>query len=329
LPDRPQVAFVTNNAADFWSIVHAGAKKAAARFDVDLFYRRPSQGTVAAQKRVIDSLLVRGVQAVSVSVIDPKNQRRYLNLVAAKAKLIAVDNDADKTKRLLYIGTDNYKAGRTVGRLIKKSLPRGGTLAIFVGMIEPLNARQRWHGVLDELAGLPRDVPDDGPHATGEWYGKYRLIGVGPDRLPFTDGALPKRAKERADDVLVQHAAEKDLCLVGLWAYNPPAIYAAVQAQHLEGKVHIVGFDEDEQTLLGIERGHIAATVVQNPYKFGYRSVEIMSKLVRGKTLERALKETKEPTADLANKRLYIPERVVTRDNVVAFRRQLNELRGN
>lgn len=306
---RPQVAFVSNNAADFWSIAHAGAKKAAADFDVDLFFRRPSLGTVAAQKRIIDSLLVRGVQAVSVSVIDPVNEGRYLDLVAAKAKLIAVDNDAPNTDRLLYIGTNNYKAGRTLGKLVKeKVMPQGGTVAIFVGMIEPLNARERWQGALDELAG------PSGPR--GEWYGKYRLVGVGPGRLPFTDGALQKRAKERADDVLVQLAGEKDVCLIGLWAYNPPAIYAAVQAQHLAGKVHIVGFDEDATTLLGIERGDIAGTVVQDPYNFGYKSVQVMSRLVRGESVRIP-----------ADRHIDIPERVITRENVVAFRRQLDALR--
>ena len=43
--------------------------------------------------------------------------------------LITMDNDADKTGRLCYIGIDNYEAGKAVGRLVKKALPNGGTVA--------------------------------------------------------------------------------------------------------------------------------------------------------------------------------------------------------
>jgi ribose transport system substrate-binding protein len=309
-PARVSVAFVSNNTAEFWSIAHAGAKKAAADYDVDVYFRRPSTGTAAIQKRLIDALLVRGVHGIAVSVIDPVNQARFLNQVAAKVPLICVDNDAPNTDRLCYIGTNNYKAGRALGRLVKeRAMPQGGTVAIFVGMIEPLNARERWQGVLDELAG------PGGPK--GEWYGKYRLHGVGPGRLPFTDGASPKRAKERADDVLVQLKGEKDLCLIGLWAYNPPAIYAAVKAQGLAGTVHIAGFDEDETTLLGIQNGDIAGTVVQDPYNFGYRSVELMARLARG-----------EHPPLPADGKIDIPERVITRENVEAFHRKLDELTG-
>ena len=73
-----------------------------------------------------------------MSVINPKDQSGYLDEVANKVPLICQDNDAPQTKRLAYIGTDNYKAGRAAGRLVKEALgDAGGTVVIFVGSLEP------------------------------------------------------------------------------------------------------------------------------------------------------------------------------------------------
>ena len=67
--------------------------------------------------------------------------------------LITQDNDAPRTRRKLYLGTDNYEAGKAVGKLVKEAMPEGGTIAIFVGQPDPINAKERRQGVLDELAG--------------------------------------------------------------------------------------------------------------------------------------------------------------------------------
>src|SRR5207244_12670282 len=103
--------------------------------------------------------------------------------------------------------------------------------------------------------------------------GKDELAGT------YYDGARRDKSKENAADVLTKLAGKPNLCLIGLWAYNPPAILSAVTDAGKQGKVHIVGFDEDEATLRGIKEGHIHATVVQQPFLFGYESVKLMTDL--------------------------------------------------
>ena len=79
--------------------------------------------------------------------------------------------------------------------------------------------------------------------------------------------------------MLTDLADEKNLCLIGLWAYNPPAILTAVKDKDKLGKVKIVGFDENDVTLRGVADGHIHGTVVQNPFEFGYESVKLMAQI--------------------------------------------------
>jgi ribose transport system substrate-binding protein len=269
---KPKVAFVSNNANDFWTIAEAGCRKAEADLgSVEVIFRKPPLGTPADQKEIIDTLVVQGVSAIAISVNNPANQTEYLNRIGGQVPLITVDNDAPDSKRLCYIGTDNYEAGKALGQLLKEAMPGGGTIAMFVGFIEPLNARQRKQGVLDELAGKK--------DAEGPTYGKYKLHGSA-----FTDEQDLRKAKENALNVLNALQGEKDVCLVGLWAYNPPAMLSAWKDFTGPNKqsVRMVGFDENPETLKGVEEGHIYGTIVQNPFGFGYDSVKMMAALVKG-----------------------------------------------
>src|SRR4051812_9109391 len=91
---KPKVAFVSNNNAPFWKIAQAGASRAAEETGVELVYRMPDKGDVGTQKEVIDTVVNQGIKAIAISVIDPKNQKEYLDEVAGRVSLLAVDNDA-------------------------------------------------------------------------------------------------------------------------------------------------------------------------------------------------------------------------------------------
>ncbi|HEV3203489.1 MAG TPA: substrate-binding domain-containing protein, partial [Gemmataceae bacterium] len=150
---RIKVGFVSNNIAEFWNIAEAGTRKAAGELGVEVLFRRPKTPTAATQKEIIEDLLTQGVQALAVSVIDPDNQRDFLDQIADRVPLITQDNDAPQSKRKCYIGTDNYEAGKAAGQMVQEVMPQGGTIGIFVGQPDPINARQRRQGVLDQLAG--------------------------------------------------------------------------------------------------------------------------------------------------------------------------------
>ena len=315
-PAKTKVAFVTNNPESFWSIAEAGTKKAAAEEDVEVLFKMPSIGDAAKQKEIIDTVLGQGIKALAVSVIEPENQRDYLNDISKKVPLLTQDNDAPDTQRKCYIGTDNYKAGKAAGQLVKEAMPDGGVIVIFVGDIKPINARLRRQGLLDELAGVK--------DAEGKQYGKYRLIDTITDQ---PDGA--SECKRKAIDQLTRAELQKEkhICLIGLWAYNPPMIRSAVLDMAKErldhGEIKIVGFDEDTSTLQGIADGSIYGTVVQQPFVFGYEAVKMMAAIARGDN-------SKVP----ANGLRYVPHRVITKEGgkdrmpVEKFRKELEELLG-
>lgn len=291
-PERRTVAFVTNNAAEFWTIARKGVDKAAAERSNVTFEFRLGDGTAAEQKRIVDDLLAKGVAGIAISPVDPANQTAMLNDAAGRALVFTHDSDAPESKRECYVGTDNVAAGRQAGELIKSALPAGGKIAIFVGKLDARNAQERLQGIKEAIAGTKIEIIDT-----------------------RTDDTDQVRAKANVSEMLVAHADVA--ALVGLWSYNGPAILNAVRDAGKVGQVKIIAFDEDDETLTGVKAGAIVGTVVQQPFEFGYQSMTLLAKALEG-----------DRSGIPANRQVIVPTMVVRADNVDDFRTKLNALRG-
>lgn len=136
--------------------------------------------------------------------------------------------------------------------------------------------------------------------------GNYIILDT---RTDLTDRA---RAKQNVEDALISYPEIAGL--VGLWAYNGPAMLSAVKDAGLEGKVQIISFDEEEDVLQGIIDGEVYGTVVQQPFEFGYHSVRILAGLARGD--DSVLPE---------DGNYEIPVMQIRRDNVEEFWAELRE----
>ena len=292
-PENLRLAFVTNNSSDFWTIARKGTQKADNELaDVTVDFRIPSEGTAADQKRLLDDLIAAGVQGIAVSPVDPENQTQSINEAAKRVLLVTQDSDAPKSDRAFYVGTDNVAAGRLAGDLIKEALPQGGKIMVFVGKLDARNAQERLQGIKEKLEGS-----------------NVQIIDV------RTDDTDRVRAKANASDTLVNHSDVG--ALVGLWSYNGPAILGAVKDANKIGQVRIIAFDEEDETLAGVKEGAIYATVVQQPFEFGYQAIRMMRDFLKG-----------EKSAIPASKQVFIPTLVVKKDTVEEFTNKINQLRG-
>ena len=296
---KKKVAFVSNGVASFWTIAAAGVKAAGEKFGVDAQTLMPVEG-IGDQKRMIEDLLTKGVDGIAVSPIDPANQTELLNNAAKRAKLITHDSDAPSADRLVYIGMDNYKAGRLCGDLVREAMPKGGTVMIFIGRLEQDNAKRRRQGTIDAILGRPENPSNyDEPGKVLEANG-FKILGT------LTDQFDQARGKANAEDALAKYP---DLgCMVGLFAYNPPLMLEALTQAGKLNKVKVVAFDEDNATLDGIKKGTVHGTVVQNPYLYGYKSVEVLNEILKGNL-----------SVVPASKFIDIAARQIRKDNVDEF----------
>jgi ribose transport system substrate-binding protein len=292
---RPlKLAFVTNNSAEFWKIAEAGVRKYEQEAKVQVDVKLPTNATPEEQNQILENLASQGYDGIAVSVIAPGDQTPALDRIAAKTSLITFDSDAPSSKRLLYIGTNNFTAGKTLGERIVTLLPNGGKIAVFVGSFSADNAAQRLKGIEAAIAG--------------------HKIEIAEKREDNTDRA---KARSNVEDIV---NANHDLALVvGLWSYNGPAIAAALEGLGKKGKVLAAVFDEEDGTLDGIANGSIQASVVQKPFMFGYLSSKWLHDLA-----------TKHDSAVAAMPPSHIIDTgvdVIDKGNVAEFRTKLAEMK--
>lgn len=304
--DKPSVAYVTNGVASFWVIAEKGAQDGAAEFDANVNVIMPKD--VEDQKRKCEDLLARGIDGIAISPIDSNNQAALLKQISELTTLITHDSDAPDSDRLCYIGMDNYTAGRMCGALVKEALPDGGDIMIFVGRLGQENARLRRQGVIDELMDRSPDSSRyDQPGSPINEGGKYTVLDTRTDGFDFS------KAKAQAQDAISKYPNLKGM--VGLFAYNPPKILDAVREANKLEQIQVIGFDEEAETLQGIQDGEVYGTVVQNPYRYGLESVRVLAALARGD-------KSVIPEGGF----LDIPARQIRKDNVDEFRAELDRL---
>jgi ribose transport system substrate-binding protein len=288
------VAFITNATSDFWKIAHKGCEKADAELaDVTVAFKSTNTGAAKEQNGLIrDALDMDDADAIAISVIDPVGQKQVINDAAKRALVITQDSDAPDSDRALYLGADNHAAGRQAGELIKKALPQGGKIMVFVGKRDVQNARERFDGLKESLQGS-----------------KVEIIDL------LTDDADPGRARENAYETLKKYP---DIAgMVGLWSYNGPAILQALRPEGKAGQIKIVCFDDERATLAAIKDGAIFGTVAQQPFEYGYQAVQMAAKILRG-----------DRSAVPAGKTIVIPTVVIQKNNVDEYSKKLDQLLG-
>jgi len=300
--EKSDFAYVTNGVDPFWDLCAAGVRIAEKEFGVKCEVHMPTKGVVD-QKRILEAMVANGVKGIAVSPVDPDNQTGHLNEIAQVTKLITHDADAPESDRLVYIGTDNYKAGRALGQLVKEAIPDGGEVMIFVGRLEQLNARQRRQGVIDELLNRGHQtlgqVKFD--EVAKEFKGdKYTVLDT------RTDNFDKAKAKANAEDAITKY---KNLaCMVGLFAYNPPACIDAIREAGKLDQIKVCGFDEQESFLQAIKDGHAHGTISQQPWNYGYNSVKLLKSIMDGDT-----------SAIPENRFIDVGYKVITKANIDEF----------
>jgi ribose transport system substrate-binding protein len=283
-PKKLRLAFVANDANEYWAMAHLGCDFAARELgDVELEFRFPADRTAAAQQEILSDLVAHGVDGIAISPIDAGKQTDFLNTIAAGTLLVCADSDAENSKRTCYIGTDNVAAGSKAAEILKAALPQGGKVILLIGYPDAQNTKDRVQGIQSGLAGSTIQIIET-----------------------IADDHKSPIAQKNAQEALVKHP---DLAgMVGIYSYHGPAILTVVRGAGKAGQVKIVCFDEDSDTLAGIIAGDISGTIVQQPLAIGIQSILRMGKYLRGDKTQ------------LAGGKIFSPLRVLTtKDEVVAF----------
>lgn len=300
--DVKRFVFVTNGDDPFWDACNAGLAAGAKQLGLEAKGLRvvmeKNNGTAQGQ---IEKLRQFGSQSdiagVAISVIQAENVaivEEMKSLAAKGVKVITVDGDVNRDTfrdaRPFYIGTDNVVGGRLLGVAARAILSargkKAGGYVQFAGFTDNDNARARMNGFKE---------------AVGTGYAEV-------DRM--SDEMDLAKARDNVRSALVNHP---DLAaLVGIWAYNAPAIAEVVQERGIRDRVTVVTFDAQAAAIERMAAGQIDAMVVQNPFEMGVRTVRLLTAMHTGDaaTIAEMFPNRAAPDGDLntTGLRLIVPD---------------------
>lgn len=301
---KPKIAIVAGESAYFDMIV-AGAREAEKQYDVNLTIIR-AKGD--AQADAVRNLVGQKYDGVAVSPYNPPAEAPILSDLASQTTLVTFDSDSPLSNRLCFVGTDNYAAGRLCGQQVRSALgDAGGEVIIQVGNLDKENTQRRREGVIDELLDRPFDYnhpmdPNDKPLKTD----KIAIVATSVDTDTPDVDVVADVAKALKD-----HPSVK--CIVGLNEYSAPNILKALEQAGMAGKVVVIGFDANAETLAGIEAGTVNSSILQDQFGCGFHAVRILAENARGNKSGLPMFQ-----------RRTLPVEIINKDNVAAMRAQLN-----
>lgn len=294
--------FVTNGDDPFWDACNAGLVEGAKRFGLEAKGLRAAMekgnGTAQGQIEKLRQFASQAdIAGVAISVIQAENVaivEEMRNLAAKGVKVITVDGDVNRATfrdaRAWYIGTDNAIGGRLLGSAAKAILTsRGktsGGYVQFAGFVDNDNARTRMNAFKEAIGDGFKEV----------------------DRM--SDEMDLARARDNVRTALVNHP---DLvALVGIWAYNAPAIAEVVQERKVRDRITTVTFDAQAVAVERMAAGEIDAMVVQNPFEMGVQSVRLLLAMHAGDeaTVKEMFPNAGKPDGDIhtTGLRLIVPD---------------------
>lgn len=273
-PDGPiAIRIITNNASSFWTAMEKGMEDGKKEVGCEAQKVVPAGATPTNndQKAAFEQQVAANVDGIAVTPIEPDAFAPVIDGAIDKGiPVVTFDSDSPKSKRLAYVGTNNYEAGKKAGEQAVKLLPNGGKFVAFVGNMSAQNARDRYQGFLDAVKGH----------------------NIEPLQEPFQDKADKTGAAYRNVQDAITKYGDKINLLLGIWSYNGPAIIDTVANQKMTGKVKIIAFDGDPKTLDALAKGTVDAAVVQKPYEFGRLCTKLLY-LINRKGLKAAMEEMK------------------------------------
>lgn len=258
---RRQVALIVKSTnTEFWLSAFAGARAAAAEYNLDLTISGPAtEEDYETQNRMIREAVDGGAEAIVFSAIDYENNAAAIDAAAQSGvRIVSIDSGVGSGHVSTYIGTDNYAAGQ----MAAQAALEGVDGPLYVGIINynegTANGQERVQGAADAL----------------EKSGRVKTMEV------VTTLVDTPRAQTDAVALLLAHPE-----INVLMAFNEPTsvgVAKAVQVLNRADSIFFVGFDSNVVTIDGLQDGYVDALIVQNPYAMGYLGVESAYKLLAG-----------------------------------------------
>jgi ribose transport system substrate-binding protein len=244
----------------YWKTAGSGFSRAAAEFKGIRFdFTGPQSYDPKAERDALEQAVQKKATGILLSVADASVLKDSIDkAIAASVPVITIDSDAPSSKRLFFIGTNNYQAGFTGGQRLAQELKGKGNVVVFTMPDQP-NLQDRLRGYKDALAKSPNIKIT-------------RVVDIqGDPRIAFdTTTQIVGKERDKVDG------------FVCLEAQSGKEVAGVLSSYKVTGKV-VIAMDTDQETLDWIQKGVIAATIAQKPYTMAFVGMQMLDNLYHHK----------------------------------------------
>jgi len=254
-PTENYILIAANTKIPYWQSAAAGLSRAAAEMRVKSSVEGPDGYDPKGEHDAFQRAMAQKPSGILVSAADASILTPDIDgAVQQGVPVISIDSDAPGSKRLFFVGTDNYNAGTLGGNLVAKLLNGKGNVVVFTIPAQQ-NLKDRLHGYQDAFVEHPGVKITD-------------VVDMKGDPTVVFDTARKMIESKNKPDAFV--------CLE---AVSCPEVGEVVNRENMNGKVTIVAMDTDQRTIDWIQKGVINATIAQKPYTMAYYGTKLLDDL--------------------------------------------------
>ena len=257
--DETYILVASNIKIPYWRAAAAGLSQAASQLKVKSEMVGPDTYDPQAQKQGFQKAVSRKPTGILVSPADPLLMSADIDAAIAQGiPVITIDSDSLMSKRLFFIGTDNYEAGRMGAEIAARQMQNKGNVVVFT-MPEQINLRERLLGYESMFDRFPQ----------------IKIVEV------IDIKGNPRVAFDKTMEILERGKPKVD-AFVCLEALACPEVAEVLNRKQIKDKT-VVAMDTDLRTLEWIQKGVIAATIAQKPFTMAAFGLRLLDSLRHNK----------------------------------------------
>jgi len=262
-PAPPSIVMVTNGSSDYWQRVSAGARAGARESGARLrLCTIEPDGDAEEQAAILDGLGTSPPDGVAVCPLGASATFDAVDRLAERTKVLTYREDAANSRRLFYLTSANFSAGRRAASEILDALPHGGRLLVLMPLTTSPADSYRLDGVREAVR--LRNAPSLLAGEPARW----AVIEVRGDA---GDASVAKQVRDALGSL-------EDCGIVHLNG-DPSAIIRLLAETGSRSSVRLIAFDGSPQTFAAIERGELYATLAEDPYELGRAAASWLARL--------------------------------------------------
>ena len=218
------------------------------------FVNRPVQVLGEGDTEVFQSLIDSGVDGIILTAGNPKELKPLIDAAEEKGvRVVCVSTDAPDSNRSSVVCVEPYSNGCLAGELMGKFVPPGSKVAVVAGMLAAEDHRKKADGFAH---AYPRHCPG----------GKIAAVIEGHED--------EDESFQKTFDLLRRLP---NLAGIYVNTVNCLPVCRALGARGLGGKLKLITTDLFAEMSPYFEKGTIAASIYQQPYRQGQIAVRVLT----------------------------------------------------